>query len=68
MRTSMMKRTGMSLMALVAFVAVLGSVGCGGRQTPPAEGSCHPWREWVPPQRDSNGQWRDGYCRERGAT
>jgi len=51
------------------LVAVAASTGCGGRQTPPAEGSCHPWREWVPPARDANGQWQDGYCRDRpGAT
>jgi hypothetical protein len=51
--------------AVVVAALVLGTtmVGCGGRQTPPATGQCHPWREWVPPARDENGQMRDGYCR-----
>jgi hypothetical protein len=51
------------LMGLVMVCSV--AAGCGGRQTPPAQGSCRPWREWVPPQRDANGQWQDGYCRDR---
>lgn len=47
------------------LLAVSLAAGCGGRQTPPAQGTCHPWREWVPPERDSHGVWQDGYCRDR---
>ena len=37
--------------------------GCGAPQ-PPAEGSCRPWREWVPPQQNDEGEWQSGYCRD----
>lgn len=52
----------MALMA--AFVAVSLVAGCGGRQRPPASGSCRSGREWVPPH-EENGQMMDGYCRDR---
>lgn len=60
-------RSGSRLLAFLLGVAIACGVaaGCGGRQQPPTTGTCHPWREWVPPQRDENGQWRDGYCRDR---
>ncbi len=47
--------------ALVLFASI---AGCGGRQRPAETGSCHPWREWVAP-RQVDGQWQDGYCRDR---
>ncbi|MDQ3033548.1 MAG: hypothetical protein M3Y87_14105 [Myxococcota bacterium] len=52
---------------VVGVVVACGAsvVGCGGRQTPPSEGTCHPWREWVPPQQNAQGEWQDGYCRDR---
>lgn len=51
--------------AIAALVtASLISVGCGGRQRPPETGSCRSGREWVPPHQE-NGQWVDGYCRDR---
>jgi hypothetical protein len=55
----------MTLRALLTLV-ILTSVllpACGGRQRPPAEGSCRAGREWVAP-RQENGQWVDGYCRD----
>lgn len=47
------------VMGLSAFVPA-----CGGRQRPPETGNCRAGREWVPP-RQENGQWVDGYCRNR---
>ena len=32
----------------LAALFVLGTVaGCGGRQAPPTEGTCHAWRRWA---------------------
>jgi hypothetical protein len=55
------KSMAVGLAAVVAVSSAL--AGCGGRQQPTATGQCHPWREWVPPQRDEHGEWHDGYCR-----
>lgn len=55
--------------ALVTLFAVFtfGSLaGCGGAQTPPRQdGECHPWRVWVPPTQNADGDWTYGYCRDR---
>lgn len=55
----------LTIAALVTVTAGIGA-GCGGRQQPPSEGTCHPWREWVPPEQ-VDGTWHDGYCRERSS-
>ncbi len=52
--------------AIMATLLVCGAlVACGGPQPPPSEGNCHPWREWVPPHQDDDGEWHSGYCRDR---
>lgn len=64
--TNRMVMSGRVVAAVVAVV--MGSAvfaGCGGRQQPPTTGTCHPGREWVPPQQ-VDGEWRDGYCRSTG--
>lgn len=60
-RTMVWRAAACVLGVALAFGAV---AGCGGRQRPPEQGTCHPWREWVPPHQE-NGQWVDGYCRDR---
>lgn len=60
---------GRGFRVVCAFIGALllcgALVGCGGAQTPPLEGTCHSWREWVPPQQGEDGEWRSGYCRDR---
>jgi len=63
--TNRMVMSGRVAAAIVAVVLACTAFGCGGRQTPPSTGTCHPGREWVPPQQ-VDGQWRDGYCRSTG--
>jgi hypothetical protein len=57
-------------MMVVAGLLVAASVvsGCGGRQRPPATGSCREGRQWVPPAQDAHGTWQDGYCRSTSTT
>ncbi len=50
--------------AALLTAASLLTVACGGRQTPTSEGTCRAGREWVEPHQE-NGQWVDGYCRDR---
>jgi len=58
---------GMMVMAALLTFAAMAS-GCGGRQRPPASGSCREGREWVAPAQDAHGVWQDGYCRSPGTT
>lgn len=53
------------IIAAVGATLFLGGamVGCGAPQ-PPEEGSCHAWREWVPPEQNEEGEWQSGYCRD----
>lgn len=65
--TNSFARTALVRHVVGAFAAllVLGTVaGCGGRQAPPSEGTCHAWRRWVPPH-EENGQMVEGHCEDR---
>jgi hypothetical protein len=54
------------VVGLVGALLLCGALfGCGGAQPPPQDGTCHAWREWVPPQQDEDGAWHSGYCRDR---
>jgi len=60
------KRVFRMIGAIMGALLVCGAlVGCGGPQAPPESGSCHQWREWVPPQQNDDGEWTSGYCRDR---
>lgn len=56
---------GRFILAAMAALLVSGTLAaCGGPQQPPAEGECRAWREWVPPEQQPDGTWREGYCRD----
>lgn len=65
-RTTAMQRVGRWILAAMATVLVVSTfAACGGPQVPPSEGECRAWREWVPPEQQADGTWRQGYCRDR---
>ena len=66
-RRSVVTRMTRVIAGMGAVLMLTGSLalgGCGAPQ-PPAEGECREWREWVPPQQNDEGEWEDGYCRDR---
>jgi hypothetical protein len=61
---------GRAIRVLVAALVVscsFGAIAMGCRPAPPPQqGECRPWREWVPPQQNDEGEWQSGYCRDTG--
>lgn len=59
-----MTRTIVRICLLSAFVVGL-LAGCSQVYVPRADGWCKEGREWVAPVKDAQGNWKDGYCREK---
>jgi len=64
-RNRFFKGARLVLGAVAVAVAISTLGACGGAQRPPSEGQCLAWREWVAPQQQDDGTWRQGYCRDR---
>ena len=61
---TLISQSRIALAALAVTVILAGMLGGCGAAPPPTEGTCHPWREWVPPAEDEDGDMQDGYCRD----
>lgn len=67
-RTARGSRPLVAALLFVGAAAFASSLAGCSKYTPPMEpGVCNEGREWVPPQQNEDGNWRDGYCRDVGA-
>ncbi len=52
-----------------ALLVLTMTAGCATTYVPTVKtGWCNQGREWVPPAKDANGDWKEGYCRDKSVS
>ena len=60
-----MRSHSKSAFAMILFFLIVVIISaCGGTYAPIQNGQCGPGRVWVPPEKDSSGNWKEGYCKD----
>ncbi|MFT7624807.1 MAG: hypothetical protein ACI9WU_003997 [Myxococcota bacterium] len=60
-----MNRKAIARVVVTILTTVALMAGCSQVYSPAKTGWCKEGREWVPPVKQSDNTWKDGYCREK---